>query len=140
MLTNYILFTDETPKLQDMYRFEHSHGEKKTVMRIIEQIGVDYFEFGVCLLDDRGGNRVRGIETFRHFDPDRIISDILQDWLKGRGRRPESWDTLLECLRNTRLHTLADNLENVLDGTQDNPTVPNHEGNILPYRGIGKAF
>ena len=45
-------FTDETPTLQDLYRFEHSHGEKKTVLKIIEQIGIDYFQFGVCLLDD----------------------------------------------------------------------------------------
>ena len=109
-------------------------------MRIIEQIGIDYFQFGVCLLDDSRGTRVRGIETFRQSYPNWIISDILQEWLKGRGRRPESWDTLLECLRNTGLHVLADNLEYVLDGTlefenvldrtQENPTIPNHKGNM----------
>jgi len=136
----YVLFADETPKLQDLYRFEHSHGEKKTALRIIEEIGDDYFQFGVCLLDDSGGNRVRGIEIFRQSHPDTIISDILQDWLKGKGRRPETWSTLLECLRNTRLHALADNLEyvldgtlefeNVLDGTQENQTIPNHKGNM----------
>ena len=108
-------------------------------MRIIEQIGVDCFQFGVCLLDDSDGNRVKVIETFRHCHPDSILFDILQDWLKGKGRRPETWSTLLECLRNTRLHALADNLEyvldgtlefkNVLDGTQENPTIPNRKGN-----------
>ena len=93
-------------------------------MRIIEQIGVHYFQFGVCLLDDRAGNRVRGIETFRQSHPDRIISDILQEWLKGRGRRPETWSTLLACLHNTRLCALADDLENVLDGVQEDPITP----------------
>ena len=109
-------------------------------MRIIEQIGVDYLGFGMCLLDDSDGNRVKVIETFRHCHPDSILFDILQDWLKGRGRRPETWSTLLECLRNIRLHALADNLEyvldgtlefkNVLDGTQENPTIPNRKGNM----------
>ena len=93
-------------------------------MRIIEQIGGDYFQFGVCLLGDRAGNRVRGFEIFRRFDPDRIISDILQEWLKGRGRRPETWSTLITCLRNTHLCALADNLENVLDGVQEDPITP----------------
>ena len=97
-------------------------------MRIIEQIGVHYFEFGVCLLDDRAGNRVRAIETFRQSHPDMIISDILQEWLKGRGRRPETWSTLLACLHNTRLCALADNLENVLDGVQEDPIT---QGNAI---------
>ena len=78
----------------------------------------------MCLLDDRAGNRVRGFETLRHFDPEKIISDIVQEWLKGRGRRPETWSTLLACLRNTRLCALADNLENVLDGVQEDPITP----------------
>ena len=75
---------------------------------------MEYFQFGVCLLDDGGGIRVRGIETFRQSRPNWILSDILHEWLKGRGRRPESWDTLLECLHSTGLSALADNLEHVL--------------------------
>ena len=127
-LTVYVFFyTDEKPNLDELYTFEYCHGVKKTVVMTIEGIGTDYFQFGVCLLDDNNGNRVDRIEKSRlNWNSDRIVSDIMKEWLKGRGRRPRTWSTLLECLRKTRLHTLADNLENALEET---PTPPKNKGN-----------
>ena len=89
---------------------------------------MEYLQFGTCLLDDSGENLVQGIETFRQSHPDTTISDILQEWLKGKVRRPVTWSTLLACLRNTHLHALADNLENVMNGTLE---APNYQGNPL---------
>ena len=44
-------------------------------------------------------------------DAERINTEILQEWLTGRGKQPVTWVTLVEVLRDIEFSTLADEIE-----------------------------
>ena len=66
------------------------------------------------LLNDSNGNKVKGIAAAEHDVPVQITREILQRWLKGEGRLPVSWRTLVECLRDAKLNVVAEDIESVL--------------------------
>ena len=41
-------------------------------------------------------------------DPGYITVEILRLWLQGKGKKPVTWQTLVECLEDTKLHVAAD--------------------------------
>ena len=45
---------------------------------------------------------------------DEINQAILEKWIGGRGQQPITWDTLVKCLRDTEMTTLANDIEEVL--------------------------
>ena len=49
----------------------------------------------------------------KHYDPERISIEILQEWLTGRGKKPVTWSTLVEVLHDIELSTLAGDIEAV---------------------------
>ena len=61
----HILFTsspDTNPNLQELLKFTRTDGR---VINIPVEIGTKYFEFGIFLLDDRSGSRVKSMAS-RH--------------------------------------------------------------------------
>ena len=72
------------------------------------EIQNDYEKFGIQLLHDSNGNIVAGIETKKRGDPGYITVEILRLWLQGKGKKPVTWQTLVECLEDTKLHVAAD--------------------------------
>ena len=44
---------------------------------------------------------------------EQINTEILQEWLTGRGKKPVTWTTLVEVLRDIELSTLAGDIEAV---------------------------
>ena len=70
---------------------------------IAEEIGADYELFGTLLLEDNNGNKIKIIEKSERDDVLRIVAEILQQWLKGKGRLPVTWHTLIQCMRESNL-------------------------------------
>ena len=70
--------------------------------------------FGTFLLQDNDGNKVKTIERFERGDPLRITVKILRQWLQGNGKLPVSWQTLVQCLRNSNLNVISDSIETSL--------------------------
>ena len=106
----HILFTsspDITPNLQELLKFTRTDGR---VISIPVEIGVKYFEFGIFLLDDRNGSRVKSIASRHQNAATQINIEILQEWLEGSGKKPVSWATLVNVLRDIQLSTLADEI------------------------------
>ena len=69
--------------------------------------------FGILLLKDETGSNVAAI-TNKHLGNAELINiEILQEWVSGRGKKPVSWRTLIEVLRDTGLGVLADDIESV---------------------------
>lgn len=91
----------------DLRKFDGRQG----TINIIERIGSDYPSLGTFLLGDRDGGKVRAIEVAQHHDPTVITPEILRRWLTGEGANPVSWNTLIEALRDARLNTLAQDIE-----------------------------
>ena len=82
-------------------------------MNIPVEIAIKYVKFGTFLLDDRNGSRVK-IMAHKHLnDAEEINTEILQEWLTGRGRQPVTWTTLAEVLRDIELSALAGEIEAV---------------------------
>ena len=48
-----------------------------------------------------------------HYDAEQINTEILQKWLTGSGKKPVSWATLVEVLRDIELSALAGDIETV---------------------------
>ena len=77
-------------------------------------IGTQYFEFGILLLEDADGSRVSALELTWQRDSHQISRDILKAWLQGAGKQPVTYATLVDCLRDAGLDTLATDIEDVL--------------------------
>ena len=81
-------------------------------INIPEQIGVKYKEFGIQLLEDSTGAKVTNIAHELRGNPKSINTHILEEWLQnGGGKKPVSWRTLVEVLRDIKLGTLANDIE-----------------------------
>ena len=79
-------------------------------LNIPQQIGTKYKDFGTFLLNDSTGNLVNNIEAECQQIPENINKKILEEWLAGGGK-PCTWETLIEVLRECKLNTLADKIE-----------------------------
>ena len=87
-------------------------GRERTI-NIPQDIGPNYYYFGLYLLDDHNGTRVKNIEHKQNRDAERINTEILQEWAMGKGKKPVTWKTLTEVLRDIELCALASEIEEV---------------------------
>ena len=100
-----------TPALHQLRSL--SVGDRRFIDIVTEIAGQDYHKFGQLILED-GGNEVRIIERAKYGDPKGIVVEILRQWLQGKGRRPVTWSTLVKCLRESGLNTLADCIDSTI--------------------------
>ena len=102
--------TGDRPSLPNLLKFPNKRGN----INIAEQIGTKYKTFGTFLLKDDNGTIVSGIERAKMYIADEINQAILEKWIGGRGQQPITWDTLVKCLRDIEMTTLANDIEEVL--------------------------
>ena len=57
--------------------------------------------FGILLLEDPNGMRIRNMEKKHMKNPEQINLEVLQEWVQGGGKQPVTWDTLIDVLRDT---------------------------------------
>ena len=101
-------YTDR-PTVLECTRFQ---GKQRTI-NIPQEIGSNYYCFGLHLLDDPNGTRVRNIELEYRQNVERINTEILREWATGRGKKPVTWETLTEVLRDIELNALASEIEDM---------------------------
>ena len=78
-----------------------------------QQIGTNYFPFGVLLLNDETGAEVNAITTQYRDNAQVINLEILRLWIEGKGKHL-SWDTLIDVLKAIGLNTLAGDIQDGL--------------------------
>ena len=101
------IVTADCPTVRDCIMLQ---GLGKRTINIPQEIGSNYYQFGLHLLDDPNGTRVRNIEhDYREIE--QINTEILREWVTGRGKKPMSWQTLIQVLRDIELGTLASEIE-----------------------------
>ena len=96
-------FTGDRPILPELQHFPTRDG----FIDIVGEIANDYQSFGILLLKDEKGNRVKCIERAKLQNPVDITVEILRQWLLGGGRLPVTWEILVECLKEAKLNTAA---------------------------------
>ena len=105
----YVIITAACPTVLECIKFK---GRQK-IISIPQEIGTNYSQFGIFLLNDSNGTRVHNIELEYRGDVERINTEILREWATGRGKKPVSWGTLTTVLRDIELCTLASEIEEV---------------------------
>ena len=83
---------------------------KNRTFNIAEEIATKYVELSVFLLNDSNGSRAEIMACKHQRDAQRINTEILHEWLTGRGRQPVTWETLVEVLQDIELCTLASDI------------------------------
>ncbi len=76
-------------------------------VNLLHEVGTKYKAFGTLLLEDSSGSKMSAIEHDLGKNVEDINHKVFQDWLKGSGRKPVSWDTLSGVLQDTDLESLA---------------------------------
>ena len=99
---------DERPTLPQLLRF--SVAEKK--VNIIEEIGTNYYELGINLLQDDTGAKMNAIVEQCREDATKINCQVLCKWLEGGGKQPVSWATLATELHDCGHTELAKGIRN----------------------------
>ena len=82
-------------------------------INIPREIGTHYYPFGILLLNDTNGTRVRYLENKHKRDPEEVNIEILSEWIDKKGKLPVSWETLVEVLYDMKLDALASEIEAV---------------------------
>ena len=98
------------PTLPELMRFSCTD---RRVINIPMEIGTEYVQFGIFLLDDLNGARVKSMAHHHLNKAKQINTEILQEWLTGRGKKPVTWTTLVEVLHDIELSALAGEIEAV---------------------------
>ena len=106
----FSLYPGTKPTLPELLKFTCTDDR---VLNIPVEVATKYVNFGIFLLDDRTGSRVKIIAHKNHNDAEQINIAILQEWLTGKGKQPVTWTTLIEVLRDIELSTLAGDIEAV---------------------------
>ena len=82
-------------------------------INIPQEISTKYPQFGILLLEDTNGTKIRNIEYKHRGDAEQINLEILKEWINGRDRQPVSWATLTDVLQDVELSELATDIKAV---------------------------
>ena len=113
MCSVYLLFShtialgQPTVALQQLICFKTRSGR----INILEQIGTHYRELGILLLDDTTGAVTKAIIEQYNYDATKIIFEIFEKWIQGKGKLPVEWGTLIEVLNDIELSELANKIK-----------------------------
>ena len=73
----------------------------------MQEIGPHHSALGPLLLNDDTGAVTADIIRGNHHNANAINQAILRRWLQGEGKKPVTWSTLIDVLRDMDLSELA---------------------------------
>ena len=97
----------DRPTLIECIRLRGRHGR----INIPQEIGVKFREFGLLLLEDHNGARIRALALKHMNNANEINIEIIEEWVAGKGKHPVTWKTLTHVLHDIELSTLAREIE-----------------------------
>ena len=84
-------------------------------LSIIQRTGTRYTKLAMFLLDDDNCEIVDSLMEKYRDDPEKIVTAVYKKWISGTGRKPVTWQTLLDVLREIELNSLAEEIETALE-------------------------
>ena len=99
------------PTLPELLTLKTSSG---STVNMVEQIGTHYSTLGPLLLNDVTGAVTSAIVSKYQRDADAINQEILTRWLQGQGKKPVSWSTLTDVLKEVGLSELSQMIQDIL--------------------------
>ena len=83
-------------------------------VNLAKEIGTKYGQFGILLLEDHTGERIRAMEKELRSNAQDINYRVFQEWLCGNGKQPVSWVTLISVLEDIALSELANIIRGIV--------------------------
>ena len=96
-------------------------------IRIPDRIGDNYYDFGIFLLDDKNGSKIKALRGMYQSNYNHIIRDIFTTWLEGSGTKPITWGTFIQVLKNVGLVPLAEEVEKTCKASSDTSSLSQGE-------------
>ena len=88
----------QAPRLAELKLMKTKTGEK---VEIIKALAPRWYDFGDYLDFDPTGEKLEQIKAESlHEGPTVCCRNMFQHWLKGNGRQPATWETLIELLED----------------------------------------
>ena len=103
-------------------------------MKIIETIATNWKDLEYLLDFDRTGRTVHRIAREHQLRPIDCCTEMLREWLQGRGRQPATWATLIDLLKDADINDLAESLEGMMSGR----STMEEEGEVVETEGDGE--
>ena len=88
-------------------------GAKKN-LNIIQRTSTHYENLAMHLLDDDNCEIVDCLKEQCRGNPVEIVTAVYKKWIQGTGRKPVTWQTLVDVLKEIELNSLAEEIETVL--------------------------
>ena len=99
-------------------------GANINIIREITSSGVCK-KFGTILLYDEHGTEMRILTKKFSGNSMKIMTEVFELWTQGmNGLHPRTWRTLVRCLREVELDTLADDIEDFFPIVEDKFVIP----------------
>ena len=98
---------DDIPKLHELDLFEQC----SLIIRIIDRVAPKWKE--VALRLHFKDHYIQVIEMKCYHQPVSACRTMFTQWLEGNGRKPTSWKTLIIALKEAKLCTLAEEVQNM---------------------------
>ena len=83
-------------------------------VNIIQQVAPQWQDFATSLDFDPNGNTMQLISQKHRGDPEACCREMMQTWLKGKGRQPATFELLMEILKECDLIVLAEQVEDAI--------------------------
>ena len=99
--------------LPELLNFKTSSGNN--TVNVAQQMGTHYSKLGPLLLNDYTGAVTTAIVSQYQRDADAINQEILTRWLLGQGKKPVSWSTLTDVLKEVGLSELSQMIQDSLN-------------------------
>ena len=100
----HIPSNSDKPIMKFLDKFPTKSGN---TIKVMQEMTTQYRSLGINLLDDEDGAITLSIMDTNHHQPGNIVFTILSRWLRGEGREPKTWATLIEVLHEIDLSELA---------------------------------
>ena len=103
--------TDVEVTIKQLTLLKFSSGKK---VEVIKKVAAQWKELGYLFDFDAAGDALDLIAKKHPFDPIACCTEMMKEWIMGRGRQPATWATLIALLKDAELYVLAKDLKEVV--------------------------
>ena len=110
--------TENTPKFHEFHLIVANNVE----VRLIDSVSAKWEKLAIHLhfLE----TDIERIRRDCHFQTEHCCRTVLTEWLEGKGRKPKTWDTVIQALKDAQLSEVARKLILVLSDHTDSGEAP----------------
>ena len=103
--------TSKRPTLSQLQLLKSPSGQR---VEVISTIAAKWERFGNLLGFDEMGHTLERIAKDHPQDAEGCCTQMMREWLEGKGRQPATWAILIDLLKDAKINYLAQELETMV--------------------------